>query len=62
MDILKDFIIGQSGKFILRINKNSKLVHNGEELRADQIAEGVSLNKEMTAVKIKKNKKGGQGI
>ncbi len=56
-DILKDFIIVQCGKFILRLKKNSKLIHNGEELRADQIAEGVSLTKEMTAVKIKKNKK-----
>ncbi len=56
-EILRNFIISQCSRFILRLKKTSKFIYNGEELSADQIAKKVTLSKQMTAVKIKKNRK-----
>jgi len=55
--ICRDFIINQGDNFILRLNKNTKLIYKGEELSVNKISKKLILFMELSATKIQKSKK-----
>jgi hypothetical protein len=55
--ICRDFIIAGQGNFNLRLKKTTKLIYKGEETAVNKISRKVPLFMELTATKIKKNKK-----
>ena len=55
--ILRDFIIANEDSFILRLKKTTKLLYRGKELKVSDIAKKLSLFMELSATKIKKNKR-----
>lgn len=56
-EILRDFIIGNGDDFILRLKKTTKLLYRGKELKVSDIAKKLPLFMELSATKIKKNKR-----
>lgn len=55
--ICRDFIIAGQGNFNLRLKKTTKLIYKGEETQVNKISRKVPLFMELTATKVKKNKK-----
>ncbi len=55
--ILRDFIISREEEFILRLKKNTKLIYKSKEVQVQDIAKKIPLFMDLTADKIKKNKK-----
>lgn len=55
--ILRNFIIGGDEDFILRLKKTTKLLYRGKELKVSEIAKKVPIFMELSATKVKKNKK-----
>ena len=56
-EILRRFIIESNDDFILRLKKTTKLLYRGKELKVNDIAKKVALFMELTATKVKKNKR-----
>ena len=55
--ICRDFIIAGKGNFNLRLKKTTKLIYKREETPVNKISQKVPLFLELTATKVKKNKK-----
>lgn len=55
--ILKEFVIAQGDEFVLRLKKSSSLEFKGKPMSVKEIGKKVNLTQELTAVKIKKNRK-----
>lgn len=56
-EILRDFIVGMDEDFILRLKKTTKLLYRGKELKVSDIAKKFPLFMELSATKVKKNKR-----
>lgn len=56
-NILRDFVIKGIDDFILRLKKTTKLFYKGKEMSVNDIAKKLPLFMELSAVKVKKNKK-----
>ena len=54
--ILKDFFMGEAARSIIRLKKNTRLPHKGEELKASQIAGRTEFTVSQDIVKTKKDK------
>lgn len=55
--ILREFIITNDNDFILRLKKTTKLLYNGQEMSVNEISKKLPLFMELTALKVKKNKR-----
>lgn len=56
-NILRDFIVKEGFDFILRLKKNTKLYYKNQEMSIPQIARKVPLFMDLSAEKVKKNRR-----
>jgi len=54
--ILKDFFVEETEQCIIRLKRNTKLFHKGEELKINQIAQRMEYVITQNVMKVKKNK------